>query len=330
MPTSNPPPVTRLRRLRRTPALRRAFRETRLHPGSLVLPLFVKDGLDAPQPLTSMPGVLQHTRRSVLDAVADAHAAGVGGVILFGIPAEKDTVGSAGWDPDGPVPAATRAIRDRFGDEVVVWADVCQCEYTSHGHCGPLDDAGQVVNDAAVDGYVRDALAYADAGVDLVAPSGMMDGQVAAIRAGLDGAGHDRVGLVAYAAKYASAFYGPFREAAESEMEGGDRAGHQMDPGNRREARRELDLDAAEGADVLMVKPALPELDVLADARARFDHPLAAYQVSGEYAMIHAAAQRGWIDGDRAMAEAVTSILRAGADQVLTYAAVDLARALEG
>jgi porphobilinogen synthase len=324
-------PTTRLRRLRRTPALRRAFAETRLHPSQLVLPAFVRQGgPDHPVPIGSMPGVSQHTVASITDLAAEAAGAGLGGLILFGIPAHKDAVGSSGWDPDGPVPAAIRAIRDRVGDGLVVWADVCQCEYTDHGHCGPLGDDGLVVNDAAVEGYVRDAVAYADAGVDLVAPSGMMDGQVAAIRAGLDDAGHDQVGIVAYAAKYASAFYGPFREAAGSSMQGGDRASHQMAPGNRREARLELDLDAAEGADVLMVKPALAYLDVLADARARFDHPLAAYQVSGEYAMLAAAAERGWLDGDAAVREAVTSIVRAGADQVLTYAALDLARALDG
>jgi porphobilinogen synthase len=323
-------PTTRLRRLRRTPALRRAFAETRLHPAQFVLPLFVRQGgPDHPTPIGSMPGVSQHTVGSVVDVAAEAVTAGLGGIILFGIPAAKDAAGSSGWDPDGPVPAATRAIKDRVGDDLVVWADVCQCEYTDHGHCGPLDADGQVVNDAAVDGYVRDALAYADAGVDLVAPSGMMDGQVAAIRAGLDGAGHERVGLVAYAAKYASAFYGPFREAAGSAMQGGDRASHQMAPGNRREAHLELDLDEAEGADVLMVKPALAYLDVLADARRRSDLPLAAYQVSGEYAMLAAAAANGWIDGERAVEEAVTSIVRAGADQVLTYAALDLARALQ-
>lgn len=319
-------PTTRMRRLRRTPALRRAFAETRLHPAQLVLPAFVSATASEPTPIGSMPGVSQHTIRSIVDLAVEAHDAGVGGLLLFGIPAAKDADGSSGWDPDGPVPAATRAIKDRLGDELVVWADVCQCEYTDHGHCGPLDDAGWVRNDEAVAGYVRDALAYADAGVDLVAPSGMMDGQVAAIRNGLDGAGHEQVGLVAYAVKYASAFYGPFREAAESSMSGGDRASHQMDPGNRREAGLELDLDEVEGADVLMVKPALPYLDVLADARARTDLPLAAYQVSGEYAMVKAAAERGWLDGDRAMVEAVTSVLRAGADQVLTYAAVELAR----
>jgi porphobilinogen synthase len=323
-------PTTRLRRLRRTPALRRAFAETRLDPAQLVLPLFVRQGgPDEPTPIGSMPGVWQHTVASVVDVAADAATAGLGGIILFGIPASKDPEGSSGWDPEGPVPTATRAIRDRVGDDLVVWADVCQCEYTDHGHCGPLDADGAVRNDAAVAGYVRDALAYADAGVDLVAPSGMMDGQVGAIRAGLDEAGHDRVGIVAYGAKYASAFYGPFREAAGSTMVGGDRAGHQMARGNRREARLELDLDEAEGADVLMVKPALAYLDVLADARRRSDRPLAAYQVSGEYAMFAAAGANGWLDADAAIEEAVTAIVRAGADQVLTYAALDLARALE-
>jgi len=319
-------PTTRLRRLRRTAALRRSFTETRLHPAALVLPVFVKQGLDAPEPIGSMPGVRQHTVGSAAEVARQARDAGVGGVLLFGIPATKDAAGSSGWDPDGPVPTAARAIRDTVGDDVVLWADVCQCEYTDHGHCGPLRGDGLVDNDAALEVYVRDALAYADAGVDLVAPSGMMDGQVAAIRGGLDAADQADVGIVAYAAKYASAFYGPFREAAESGMVGGDRASHQMDPGNRREAVRELALDAAEGADVLMVKPALPYLDVLADARNNLDVPLAAYQVSGEYAMLRAAAERGWLDGAAAMHEAVTSIHRAGADVVLTYAAIDLAR----
>ena len=318
-------PTSRLRRLRRTPALRAAFAETHIHPASLVLPVFVKQGMTGADPIGSMPGVAQHGVDSVVELARRAAEVGVGGVILFGIPTTKDATGSAGWDPRGPVPAATRAIRQALGDGLVVWADVCQCEYTDHGHCGPLDAQGQVVNDAAVEAYVRDALAYADAGVDLVAPSGMMDGQVAAMRGGLDAAGHQDVGIVAYAAKYASAFYGPFREAAESTMEDGDRAGHQMDPANRREARRELALDVAEGADALMVKPALPYLDVVLEARQRFDLPLAAYHVSGEYAMVKAAAERGWIDGDRAMREAVVSIRRAGADLVLTYAAIELA-----
>jgi porphobilinogen synthase len=318
-------PQARLRRLRRTPALRRALAETRLDPAALVLPLFVKEGLDAPEPVPSMPGVEQHTITSVTDLARRAASSGVGGLLLFGIPARKDAEGSGGWDPSGPVPTAARAIRDAVGDELVLWADVCQCEYTDHGHCGPLDAAGRVVNDAAVEGYVRDALAYAEAGVDVVAPSGMMDGQVGAIRAGLDGAGHDQVAIVAYAAKYASSFYGPFRDAAESTMAGGDRASHQMDPANRREALRELALDVQEGADVLMVKPALPYLDIVADARAGFDLPIAAYQVSGEYAMVHAAAERGWLDGEQAMRESVLSIRRAGADLVLTYAALTLA-----
>ena len=318
-------PRTRLRRLRRTPALRRAVAETRVDPAGLVLPAFVKEGATAASPIPSMPGVEQHSTHSLVAVAERAVALGVGGMMLFGIPAAKDSVGASGWDPDGPVPTALRAIRDRVGDELVLWADVCQCEYTDHGHCGPLDASGQVLNDPAVDGYVRDALAYADAGADLVAPSGMMDGQVGAIRTGLDDAGHSPVGIVAYAAKYASAFYGPFRDAAESTMADGDRAGHQMDPANRREARRELALDLREGADALMVKPALPYLDVLRDAREDHDVPLAAYHVSGEYAMIKAAAERGWLDGDAAMHEAVVSIVRAGADLVLTYAALDLA-----
>ncbi|MCC5948190.1 MAG: porphobilinogen synthase [Nitriliruptoraceae bacterium] len=322
-------PTVRQRRLRRTPALRRAFAETRLHPAALVLPVFVKQGLQGHTPIASMPGVAQHGVDSVVALARTAVEAGLGGMILFGIPTTKDAEGTGGWDPQGPVPAAIRAIRAEVGDELVVWADVCQCEYTDHGHCGPLDAAGRVINDLAVEGYVRDAVAYADAGADLVAPSGMMDGQVAAIRGGLDAAGHEQVGIVAYAAKFASAFYGPFRDAAESTMRDGDRAGHQMDPANAREARRELDLDAAEGADALMVKPALPYLDVVAAARAGADLPVAAYHVSGEYAMIKAAAANGWLDGERAMAEAVLSVLRAGADQVLTYAALELAAPAE-
>jgi porphobilinogen synthase len=318
-------PTSRLRRLRRTPALRRTFAETRLDPAALVLPAFVKQGARGAEPVASMPGVSQHDLTSIVELAARAHKAGVGGLLLFGIPRDKDAVGSSGWDPDGPVPSAIRAVKDALGEDLVVWADVCQCEYTDHGHCGPLDERGQVINDAAVEGYVRDALAYAAAGADVVAPSGMMDGQVAAIRRGLDAAGHDSVALIAYAAKYASAFYGPFREAAESTMAGGDRASHQMDPANRREARLELALDEIEGADALMVKPALPYLDVIADARTRFDLPVVAYHVSGEYAMVRAAAERGWLDGDAAMREAVLSIRRAGADVVLTYAATELA-----
>ena len=320
------PPARRPRRLRRTPALRRAFAETTLPASALVLPVFVAADLDEPVPVASLPGVFQHSVASAARLAEDCVAAGVGGVILFGLPAGKDPVGSSGWDPTGPVPRALEAIRAAVGEELVLWADVCQCEYTDHGHCGPLDATGQVDNDAAVEGYVRDALAYAAAGADLVAPSGMMDGQVAAIRSGLDADGAAQVGIVAYAAKYASAFYGPFRDAAGSSMVSGDRAGHQLDPANAREAARELDLDAAEGADALMVKPALAYLDVVAEARRRHALPVAAYHVSGEYAMVRAAADRGWLDGEAALSESVLSIRRAGADLVLTYAALELAR----
>ena len=321
-------PELRGRRLRRTPALRRAVAETRLHPADLVLPAFVKAGLDEPGPIGSMPGVVQHTVDSLVKTVGEAVDVGVTSFILFGIPETKDPVGAAGWDPDGPVPTAARAIRDAHGDDVVIWADVCSCEYTDHGHCGPLDGEGNVVNDAAVEGYARESVVYLDAGCDVVAPSGMMDGQVGAIRAAIDDAGHTDAVLVAYAAKYASAFYGPFRDAAESGMSFGDRSGYQMDPANRTEALREVAADVAEGADMVMVKPALPYLDVLSDVAETFDLPVAAYHVSGEYAMVLAAAERGWLDGDRAMAESVLSIRRAGAQQVLTYAAIDLARRL--
>ena len=320
------PPDRRPRRLRRTPALRRAFAETTVPASALVLPVFVAADLDEPVPVASLPGVFQHSVASAVRLAEDCVAAGVGGVILFGLPAVKDPVGSSGWDPAGPVPRALEAMRAAVGEELVLWADVCQCEYTDHGHCGPLDATGQVDNDAAVEGYVRDALTYAAAGADLVAPSGMMDGQVAAIRQGLDAHGATQVGIVAYAAKYASAFYGPFRDAAGSSTVSGDRAGHQLDPANAREAARELDLDAAEGADALMVKPALAYLDVVAEARRRHALPVAAYHVSGEYAMVRAAAERGWLDGDAALRESVLAIRRAGADLVLTYAALELAR----
>ena len=318
----------RPRRLRRTPALRAAFAETRLHPSQFVLPLFVKQGLEGSEPVGSMPGVDQFGTGAVVERVREAVDSGVTSFMLFGIPQHKDAVGASGWDPDGPVPVATRAIRDAVGDDVVIWADVCSCEYTDHGHCGPLDDAGRVRNDAAVEGYVRESLAYVEAGCDVVAPSGMMDGQVGAIRTGLDEAGATDAVIVAYAAKYASAFYGPFREAAESGMSFGDRADYQMDPANRTEALREVALDIDEGADVVRVKPALPYLDIVADVAATFDVPVAAYHVSGEYAMVQAAAANGWIDGPRAMAESVLSIRRAGAGTILTYAAVDLARTL--
>ena len=321
-------PTSRLRRLRRTAALRDAHAEVRLHPSDLVLPLFVKAGIVDPEPVGSMPGVFQHTVASAAELAKQAVAVGVRSFILFGIPQVKDAVGSSGWDPAGPVPSAARAIKDALGDDAVVWADVCSCEYTDHGHCGPLDPQHRVHNDAAVAGYVREARTYAEAGCDVIAPSGMMDGQVLAIRKGLDEGGFDEAIIVAYAAKYASAFYGPFRQAAESGMDRGDRAGYQMDPPNRLEALREVALDIDEGADVVMVKPALPYLDIIRDVREAFDVPVAAYHVSGEYAMVHAAGQRGWLDAPRVMAESVLSIRRAGAGQVLTYAAVDLAMAL--
>ncbi len=319
----------RPRRLRRSAALREAVAETRLDPSDLVAPLFVKSGLADPTPIGSMPGVMQHTVGSARDEAKRLHALGVNSLILFGIPETKDAVGSSGWDPDGPVPTTARALRDDLGDGIVLWADVCSCEYTDHGHCGPLDERGNVINDAAVEGYVREVLAYAEAGCDVVAPSGMMDGQVGAIRAALDRAGFEDVAVVAYAAKYASSFYGPFRDAAESAPAFGDRRSYQMDPGNRREALREVALDIDEGADVVMVKPALPYLDIIRDVRERFDTPIAAYQVSGEYSMVQAAAERGWVDGDRVMDEALLSIKRAGADQILTYAAADVARRLQ-
>ncbi|MBW3664828.1 MAG: porphobilinogen synthase [Actinobacteria bacterium] len=321
-------PELRLRRLRRTPALRRAFAETRPDPAALVAPLFVKEGAIEPVPVGSMPGISQHSIASVRAEAKRLHGLGISSFILFGIPERKDATGSSGWDPDGPVPVAARALRDDLGDDVGLWADVCSCEYTDHGHCGPLTDAGEVDNDRAVEGYVREALVYVDAGCDVVAPSGMMDGQVGAIRGVLDGNGHADTIVVAYAAKYASSFYGPFREAAESAPSFGDRRTYQMDPPNRREALREVALDVIEGADVVMVKPALPYLDVIADVSASFDLPVAAYHVSGEYAMVKAAAERGWIDGERVMLESITSVLRAGADLVLTYAAGEVAESL--
>ncbi|MBY5161092.1 porphobilinogen synthase [Salsipaludibacter albus] len=316
------------RRLRRTPALRRLVTEVRLHPADFVLPLFVKDDLAEPAEIASMPGVFQHPVDSAVRLVGEALEAGVSAFLLFGIPADKDEVGSSGWDPDGPVPRLSRAVRTAHGGEPLLLADVCSCEYTSHGHCGPLDDHGVVDNDAAVAGYVRESVVYAEAGVDLLAPSGMMDGQVAGIRAGLDAAGHRDLGVVGYAAKYHSSFYGPFRDAAESGMAFGDRRTHQMDPAVARDARPELLADVDEGADAVIVKPALPYLDVVARARATVDVPVIGYQVSGEYAMVAAADRAGWVDGPAAMEESLVAIRRAGADAVITYAAVDVARRL--
>jgi porphobilinogen synthase len=324
-----PYPEQRLRRLRRTPALRELVAETRLAPADLVAPLFVREGIDAPVPVTSLPGVVQHTRRSLVDEVATLVDRGVRGVILFGVPARKDATGSESWNPDGVVQVAVRDVRDRFGDDVVVMCDLCVDEYTDHGHCGVVDDRGQVDNDATLELYQRAALAQAAAGADIVAPSGMMDGQVAAIRAALDGEGHEQVAILAYAAKYASSLYGPFRDAVDVTIAGGgDRKGYQQDPRNFREALAEVGADLEEGADLVMVKPALAYLDVLAAVRASVDVPVAAYHVSGEYAMVHAAAERGWIDGDAVMLEHLTAIRRAGADLILTYAAGAVAERL--
>lgn len=319
----------RPRRLRTTPAMRRLVRETRLHPSGLVLPVFVADGLTEPRPIASLPGIRQHTVSSVVDEAVRARNAGLGGIMLFGVPRaeDKDDTGSAGIMPQGILNRALSAVRWAVGDELVVMADTCLDEFTSHGHCGVLDDAGQVDNDATVELYGAMAVAQAQAGAHVVAPSGMMDGQVAAIRAALDADGQLDVAILAYAAKYASAFYGPFRDAVGSSLEG-DRRTYQQDPANRREGRLEAALDDAEGADLLMVKPAGYYLDVLADVAARASVPVAAYHVSGEYAMVCAAADRGWIDRDRALEEAVTAIVRAGADIVLTYAALELAEAL--
>ncbi len=325
-PASVPPgPIIRPRRLRRTAALRALVRETRIDPSMLVAPLFVRPGRGIREPIPSMTGV---SRLSPDEAAREAAALadlGVGGVLLFGLPEEKDAIGTGAWLADGIVQQAMRRIRD-LDLPLVLLADTCLCEYTDHGHCGPLAADGSVDNDSALDRLAATAVSQAEAGADIVAPSAMMDGQVAAIRAALDAAGQQTTAIMAYASKTASAFYGPFREAADSAPAFGDRRGYQMDPANGREALREMALDVAEGADILLVKPGLPCLDLIAEASRRFDLPVAAYQVSGEYAMIQAAAERGWLDGRRAMHEAVTSIVRAGASIVLTYAAADLAR----
>ncbi len=286
----------------------------------LVAPLFVREGVDEPQPITSLPGVVQHSRESLRAEVATLVGLGVRAVILFGVPAAKDATGSGAYDPDGIVQVALRDLRSDLGDDVVVMADLCVDEYTDHGHCGIVRDDGTVDNDATLEIYARAALAQAEAGAQVVAPSGMMDGQVAVIRDALDGAGFTDVAVMAYAAKFASALYGPFRDAVDvSIVGGGDRKGYQQDWRNAREAQLEIELDIAEGADIVMVKPALAYLDVIAEAAARVDVPLAAYHVSGEYSMIHAAAERGWIDGDAVALEHLTAIKRAGADIVLTY-----------
>ncbi|OBF81619.1 delta-aminolevulinic acid dehydratase [Mycobacterium sp. 852002-51163_SCH5372311] len=318
-------PRQRPRRLRSTPAMRRLVAQTSLEPRHLVLPMFVAD-IDEPRPIASMPGVLQHTRDSLRSAAADAVGAGVGGLMLFGVPrdADKDATGSAGIDPDGILNVALRDLSKDLGDATVLMADTCLDEFTDHGHCGVLDGSGRVDNDATVARYVELAVAQAESGAHVVGPSGMMDGQVGAIRDGLDAAGYSDVAILAYAAKFASAFYGPFREAVNSSLSG-DRRTYQQEPGNVREALREIELDLDEGADIVMIKPALGYLDIVAAAAGMSRVPVAAYQVSGEYAMICAAAANNWIDERAAALESLTSIRRAGADIVLTYWAADVA-----
>ena len=317
-------PVELPRRLRRTPALRRLVAETRLHPAALVLPMFVREGLSEPTEIGSLPGVLQHSLASARQAAAQAASLGVGGVMLFAVPTTRDAIGSAGTDPDGILNVALREVSSEVGGDLVVMADLCLDEFTDHGHCGVLAPDGSVDNDATLLRYADMAVAQAEAGADVVGTSGMMDGQVGACREALDSAGHSQTLVLAYAAKYASAFYGPFREAVDSQLVG-DRFTYQQDPANRRESLREVRLDLAEGADLIMVKPAMSYLDVLREVADTVDVPVAAYQVSGEYAMIQAAAQRGWIDRDRAIVESITGIHRAGADIVLTYWATELA-----
>jgi len=318
-------PERRMRRLRRTPALRRLVAEARVSIDDLVAPLFVKEGIDTPEAVSSMPGVVQHTQESLRKEVRALADLGVPAVILFGVPARKDATGSGADAADGVVQVALRNLRDEVGESIVLMADDCLDEYTDHGHCGLLTGAGEVDNDATLERYAEIAVAQADAGADVIAPSGMMDGQVGAIRDALDQSAHADIAILAYAVKYASALYGPFRDAAECAPQFGDRRGYQMDPANAREALDEAALDVAEGADIIMVKPAVPYLDVVRALRDAFDLPVAAYHVSGEYAMLKAAAERGWLDGDAVAAETLTAIKRAGADFVLTYLAREIA-----
>ena len=323
-------PAQRPRRLRRTAALRRLVAETALRIDDLVAPLFVREGIDEPQPVPSLPGVAQHTVASLRGEVERLRDLGVPAVILFGVPARKDAEGSEAWNPDGIVQVALRELRDAVGDDVVLMADLCVDEYTDHGHCGILTADGSVDNDATLAVYGRAAVAQAAAGAHVCAPSGMMDGQVGAIRGALDGAGHRDVAILAYAAKYASALYGPFRDAVDVTIRSGDRKGYQQDWRNAREATTEVLADVAEGADMVMVKPAVTYLDVIARTRAVVDVPLGAYHVSGEYAMIAAAAERGWIDGPAVALEQLTAVKRAGADFILTYFAAEIAEVLGG
>ncbi|MFF3751379.1 porphobilinogen synthase [Streptomyces sp. NPDC002018] len=322
-------PGSRPRRLRVNPVLRRMVAETRLHPADLILPAFVREGIDRPVPIAAMPGVVQHTLDTLRKAAAEAAAAGVSGIMLFGVPedAKKDAAGTAGTDPDGILQAGIRAVRAEVGDELVIMSDLCLDEYTDHGHCGVLDAEGRVDNDATLERYAEMAQVQADAGVHVVGPSGMMDGQIGVVREALDTIGKEDVSILAYTAKYSSAFYGPFREAVGSSLKG-DRKTYQQDPANVRESLRELALDLDEGADMVMVKPALPYLDVLARIAAETAVPVAAYQISGEYAMVEAAAEKGWIDRDAAIMETLTGIKRAGADMILTYWATEAAEKL--
>jgi porphobilinogen synthase len=324
-------PVTRMRRLRGHAGLRRMVAETTLTPADLIAPLFVREGIDVPQPISSLPGVVQHTVESLVKEARRLCSLGIPALVLFGVPARKDPEGRGADDPQGIVQVALRRLAEEVGGDMVLMADLCLDEYTDHGHCGIVDQRGRVDNDATLDRYRQVAVAQARAGAHVVAPSGMMDGQVAAIRDALDDDGHSEVSILAYAAKYASALYGPFRDAVDvSIVDGGDRRGYQQDPRNIRESLREVELDIGEGADMVMVKPALAYLDVIAAVRARFDVPVAAYHVSGEYAMIKAAAANGWIDGAAVALEHTVAIKRAGADVILTYLAGELAESLNG
>ncbi|OEJ40285.1 delta-aminolevulinic acid dehydratase [Streptomyces agglomeratus] len=320
-------PGARPRRLRTTPAMRRMVAETRVHPADLILPAFVREGISEPVAISAMPGVRQHTLETLRKAAVEAVEAGVAGIMLFGVPADekKDGAGTAGTDPDGILQVALREVRAEVGDDLVIMSDLCLDEYTDHGHCGVLDADGRVDNDATLERYAEMAQVQADAGAHVVGPSGMMDGQVGVIRDALDSIGREDVSVLAYTAKYSSAFYGPFREAVGSSLRG-DRKTYQQDPANLRESMRELALDLHEGADMVMVKPAGPYLDVLAKVAEAVDVPVAAYQISGEYAMIEAAAERGWIDRDKAIMESLTGIKRAGANMILTYWATEVAR----
>ncbi|MCV7514694.1 porphobilinogen synthase [Micrococcus luteus] len=318
-------PLHRPRRLRRSAAMRRLVAETRLHPAELILPAFIKEGAAEPVPIASMPGVVQHTADSLKAAGAEAAELGLGGIMLFGVPTTRDAVGSAALDPDGVLNRAIRDVKTEVGDGLVVMSDLCLDEFTDHGHCGVLTAEGAVDNDATLEIYARMGIAQAEAGADVLGPSGMMDGQVRVIREALEGAGHHETAILAYAAKYSSAFYGPFRDAVDSQLTG-DRKTYQMDAANRSEALLEVALDLEEGADMVMVKPAMSYLDIVRDVADMADVPVSAYQISGEYAMIEAAAAHGWIDRKASIVESVLSIRRAGADSVLTYWAAELGR----